>query len=218
MKRKALITAVVVCLAAILAFGTLAVFTHSDNVTNKFMIATYDEKEDKDITPDELFSIDVYETTDDGKKTDTGKSYEGIKPGDVLDKDPTIKNTGRYDQYARVHVTVTNAANWQRVCEKYGITDLSTIFGGYDEAKWTRVDAPVADTEKDTLTYTFYYNGVLKPGETATLFETVKIPMNLDSTDMVALKYFEISIAADAIQSANTGDNAVSAFASYWGK
>ncbi len=216
MKRKALITAVVVCLAAILAFGTLAVFTGNDAVTNKFMIAEYDPN--NPVTPDELFSIDVYETDENGDKTDIGKTYDGIQPGDVLDKDPTIKNTGRYDQYARVHVTVTNAANWQKVCAANGITDLTAIFGGFDGTKWTRVDAPVEDTEKDTLTYTFYYNGVLKPGETATLFKTVTIPMSIDNAQMAALEYFEISIAADAIQSANTGDNAVSAFANYWGK
>ena len=216
MKRKALIVAVAVCLAAILTFGTLAVFTDNDDITNKFMIAQYDP--DHPVTPDELFSVNVYETDKDNQKTEEGLTYEGIQPGDQLKKDPTVENTGKYDQYVRVHVTVTNAKNWMDACEKHNITDLTTIFTGFVDANWTRVDAPKYDIENDTITYTYYYNGVLAPKATATLFTGVNIPMVFDVNDMTNLQYFELSVSADAIQSANTGDNAVSAFASYWGK
>lgn len=212
MKRKTLIVAVVVCLAAILALGSLAVFSTSDDITNKFMVATSDDPDQ------EIFDIDVWETGKDGNKTDDGIVYDGIQPGDVLAKDPTVKNTGLYDQYVRVMVTVTNAKNWMAACEKHSITDLTTIFGGFVDADWTRVDAPVYNEAADTLTYTYYYNSVLKPGETATLFETVTIPLSFTVEDMVALQQFELKVAADAIQSAHTGDNAVYAFANYWGK
>lgn len=216
MKRKTLIVAVAVCLAAILALGSLAVFSNSDDITNKFMVAGYDPE--NPITPDELFSVTVYETDKDGNQTEQGLTYDGIQPGDKLDKDPTVKNTGKYDQYVRVMVTVTNAKNWMNACEKHNITDLTTIFGGFVDADWTRVDAPVYNETADTLTYTYYYNSVLKPGETATLFETVTIPLSFTVEDMVALQQFELKVAADAIQSAHTGDNAVDAFANYWGK
>ena len=216
MKRKTLIVAVAVCLAAILALGSLAVFSNSDDITNKFMVAGYDPE--NPITPDELFSVTVYETDKDDNPTEQGLTYEGIQPGDKLDKDPTVKNTGKYDQYVRVMVTVTNAKNWMDACKAHGISDLTTIFGGFVDADWTRVDAPVYDIEKDTLTYTYYYNSVLTPGETATLFETVTIPLSFTVEDMVALQQFELKVAADAIQSAHTGDNAVDAFANYWGK
>lgn len=214
MKRKALIVAVVVCLAAILAFGTLAVFTGNDEVTNKFMIAQYDP--DNPVTPDELFSVNVFETDKDGSKTEEGLVYDGIQPGDKLHKDPTVENTGRYDQYVRVHVTVSNAANWKAACKNHEITDLTTIFGGFDSSKWVRVSAPVEGN--DTITYTYYYTGVLAPKETVTLFNQVTIPMALNNAEMASLEYFTISISADAIQAANTGDNAVDAFANYWGK
>lgn len=216
MKRKTLIVAVAVCLAAILALGSLAVFSNSDDITNTFMVAGYDP--DKPITPDELFSVTVYETDKDGNQTEQGLTYDGIQPGDKLDKDPTVKNTGKYDQYVRVMVTVTNAKNWMDACEKHGISDLTTIFGGFVDADWTRIDAPVYNEAADTLTYTYYYNRVLTPGETATLFETVTIPLSFTVEDMVALQQFELKVAADAIQSAHTGDNAVDAFANYWGK
>lgn len=216
MKRKTLIVAVAVCLAAILAFGTLAYFSANDNVTNKFMVTSYDP--DHELTPDELFSVDVYETDEDGNKTDTGRTYEDIAPGSVLSKDPTVQNTGKYSQYVRVNVTVTNATAWQAACAKHDITNLSDIFQGFKDNLWNRYDAPVYNEEADTLTYTYYYNGVLAPKESVTLFTQVVIPTAFDQDDMATLQYFELNVSADAIQSVNTGDNAHDAFETYWGK
>lgn len=218
MKRKTLIVALAVCLVAIMAFGTLAFFSAQDDITNKFMITDYDP--DNPYTdPDEIFSIVVEETDPEtGKPTSDGITYDDIQPGDTVSKDPTVKNTGKYDQYVRVHVTVTNAKNWMGACEKYSITDLTTIFGDFDSANWTRVDDPVFDEDADTLTYTYYYNNVLEPDASATLFKTVKIPDSFTATEMVALQSFELKIAAEAIQTANTGANAVEAFTNCWGK
>lgn len=214
MKRKTLIAAVAICLAAILTLGTLAFFSDDDAITNKFMVTDSEE-----ITkPDDLFSVVVTETDKDGNPTDKGLVYDDIKPGDVLQKDPTVTNTGKYDQWMRVKVTVSNAANWMAACEKHNITDLTTIFGGFVAADWTRIDEPVYDAEKDTLTYTFYYNAVLAPEASATLFETVTIPSAFTVEDMVSLKSFELSVLAEAIQAEHTGANAVEAFATCWGK
>lgn len=214
MKRKTLIVALVVCLVAIMAFGTLAYFSANDDITNKFMVADSEKIEDED----DLFSVKVDETLPDGSKTTDGITYDKIQPGDKLDKDPTITNTGKYDQYIRVNVTVSNAKNWMAACEKHGIADLTTIFGGYKAADWTRVDDPVYDIKADTLTYTYYYNEVLAPEASVVLFTTVTIPSSFDVSDMFALKSFELSVGAQAIQAANTGDNAVEAFANCWGK
>jgi predicted ribosomally synthesized peptide with SipW-like signal peptide len=215
MKRKTLIVAVAVCLAAILAFGTLAFFSANDDITNTFMVAQYDPENPP--TADDLFSVKVYETKD-GEETEEGITYENIKPGDVLSKDPTVENTGRYDQYIRVNVTVTNAKAWQAACAKHDITNLATIFDGFENDLWTRYDAPVYNEEADTLTYTYYYNGVLAPEESVTLFKTVTIPETFDNADMASLAYFQLSVSADAIQADNTGDNAHDAFANHWGK
>lgn len=214
MKRKTLIAAVAICLAAILTLGTLAFFSDDDAITNKFMVTDSDQITD----PDDLFSVDVTETDKDGNPTDKGLVYDDIKPGDELKKDPTITNTGKYDQWMRVKVTVSNAKNWMDACEKHNITDLTTIFGGFVAADWTRIDEPVYDAENDTLTYTFYYNAVLAPEASATLFKTVTIPSAFTVEDMVALKSFELSVLAEAIQAEHTGANAVEAFATCWGK
>ncbi len=208
-KRRLLLIAVAVCLVSVMALGSLAYFTAQDNITNTFMTATYDpENPGGTVNPDDLFSIQVLETAD-GELTNEGKTYEGIQPGDVLAKDPTVKNTGDYSQWVRVHVTLTNAANWQAICVEHGITDLTTIFGGFDSGKWTLGGT---SSVGDTLTYTYYLNSKLEPDATATLFNTVTIPAVLTIEDMVKLSKFELTIAADAIQSKNTGDSAKAAF------
>lgn len=214
MKRKTLIVALVVCLVAIMAFGTLAYFSANDDITNKFMVADSENITDED----DLFSVKVEETLPGGQKTEDGITYDDIQPGDVLSKDPTITNTGEYSQYIRVHVTVTNASKWMAACEKHSISDLTTIFGDYVAANWTRVADPVFDEANDTLTYTYYYNDVLDKDESVTLFKTVTIPSSFDVADMVALKSFQLIVSAEAIQSANTGANAVEAFTNCWGK
>lgn len=203
MKRKVLSVALIVCLVAIMAFGTLAYFSDKDDITNTFMVAGYDP-EDPYTNPDDIFSIDVRETDEDGNPAPDGLTYDDIQPGDELHKDPTVVNTGKYSQYVRVNVTVTNAAAWQTACAKYGITDLTTIFKNFDANAWTLAGVS-EDKVNDTLTYSYYYNGVLEAGESATLFDTVVIPAAFDSADMLALQYFELIISADAIQSDNTG-------------
>ena len=61
-KKKVLVVALVVCLIAILSMGTLAWFNYTDDITNKFMVAT-----DSEGTPD--FSLDIWETENDDDDT-----------------------------------------------------------------------------------------------------------------------------------------------------
>lgn len=215
-KNKTLLTAFAVCLASILALGSLAYFTAQDSVSNTFRMAAYDpEHPDQPVDPDALFSIQVYETVDGRPNTD-GRIYTDIAPGDVLDKDPTVKNTGKYDQWVRASVTVTKADAWQRACDAHNIADLTSIFGGYSEDVWTRYDKPAYDDDADTLTYVFYLDRKLEPEATATLFTQFMIPEAFEIGDMISLSTFDLTIAADAIQSDNTGDDARSAFEAHW--
>lgn len=212
-RRKAISLAVLVCLVAITAVGSIAYFTAKDSVTNTFMISTYDP--DNPVDPSKVFSIEVYET-EGGTKTTEGITYEDIKPGDALYKDPTVENTGKYNQWVRVQVTINNAASWQAACDKHGIADLMSIFGGCDDSKWTKYAAPAEDKEADTVTYEFYLNKELKPAETETLFNSVTIPASFNTEDMAALSKFEVKISAEAIQSEGTGDGAKEAFDNHW--
>ena len=216
LKKKVLAISLVISIIAILSMGTLAWFQDQASVTNKFMMT------DSSSDPDEIFSVDLWETKVDpdgtpvvpAEKTDEN-TYDDIAPGDVLTKDPTVENTGKYAQWIRVTATLSNAQAW---IDALGANyDIATIFGGHDETVWTRYEAPVLDTTADTLTFTYYLNEELNPTETATLFETVTIPTILDQNDMAALGgEFKIDLVAQALQFENTGDNCYDAFANYW--
>lgn len=218
-KKKVFVMALAVCLVAILSLGTLAWFNASDKVTNKFMVT------DSETDSDEIFSVDLYETkvdengdpVDPVQKTDDGNTYDNIAPGDVLTKDPTVENTGKYAQWIRVNVTLTNAENWISALGACGITDITTIFSGYDGDAW-RSEGTAADIDKtnNTLTFTYYLKDKLDPGKTVTLFTNVNIPTEFDQDYMSYLNEFELKIVAEALQYDNTGDDCYNAFDLYW--
>ena len=216
-KKKVFVSALAVSLIAILSFGTLAWFTDSDFVKNDFMIT------DSTVTnPDEVFSVDIYETKVDengnvvtdanGKPetTDAGNTYDNIAPGDVLTKDPTVKNTGTYNQWVRVKVTLTNAENWLALFKKYNLT-LNDLFTNIDSDAWVGVEDYTITG--GAMTFTYYLKDQLAPNQTVTLFDKVTIPEIFDQTDIYAVKEFALTFVAEAVQVENTKDNAVEAFA-----
>lgn len=216
-KKKVFVVALAVCLVAILSLGTLAWFTDSDSVTNKFMVATSTED------PDDIFSVDVWEKVDtdgdgviDATLEDNGFTYKDIIPGDKLVKEPIVVNTGSYPEWVRVKVTIDNANAWAAILAKHNITDLGTIFVGHDESVWERYDNYTVDNNK--ATYVFYLKNALAPSNRATLFTHVAIPEALDRDDaaMFTGGAFDLTITAEAIQSEHTGNSAREAFANNW--
>lgn len=217
-KKKVVVSSLAVCLIAILSLGTLAWFNDQDSVTNTFHVATSEDP----TNPDDIFSVDVWEYVEDGEDDDTdpdkdddGYKYDNIVPGGRYYKEPRVENTGAYDQWIRVHVSVSGAGAWSEVLGAG--YDLSTIFEGFDADAWTRYDEPEYDETADTLTYTYYLNYKLEPGETACVFHTVVIPSQLTQYDLAKLGGdFALSISADALQADNTGATAKEAFDTCW--
>ena len=206
-KKKVFVAALAVCLVAVLSMGTLAWFSDSDSVTNKFMIA------DSESDPNEIFSVDVWENTPDGDKDQDGYEYKDILPGDQLKKEVYVENTGAYDQYIRVKVTVNNADAW--IAALGNGYDLGTMFLGHDETKWTRYEVGVYTPGANGGTYTmvFYLNEKLAPNATVNLFETVEIPSQLTQQQMSFVGgQFDLTILAEAVQTENVGDSAYEAF------
>ena len=219
-KKKVFVVAVAVCLIAILSLSSLAWFSDADEVTNQFMVSTSEDPAD----PDDIFSVDVWEDTDGdgepdvGEGDDTvGETYEHIYPSQELIKEPHVENTGIYDQWIRVNVTVTDADAWIALCNKYAEDgkpyDLAQIFGGHDETLWTRDFVEGYDATENTLTYVYYLNEKLAPEADVVLFETVTIPSCFDQYDLATLAGgFELNIVAEAVQADNTGATAQEAF------
>ena len=219
-KKKVFVAALAICLVAIASVGTLAWFNATDSVENKFMIT------DSETDADKVFSVELYETKVDENgdpvdpaETTKSNTYDNIAPGDVLTKDPTVKNTGKYDQWIRLNVTLTDAADWMSILQYCGITTLETVFQGYDADAWQSEgnDAPVLNAD-GTMTFTYYLKDKLTPGETATLFTAVKIPEKISQDEIVYVNEFNINIVAQALQADNTGDSAKAAFDAYWGQ
>ena len=221
-KKKVLSLALVVIMIAILSFSTLAWFTDNESVKNDFQIAGSD-----DDTADEIFSVDVWEDRNgDGVAhneltgEEEGLNYKDILPGDVLDKVVYVKNTGYYDQYIRVTVTVSDYSAWCTVLNKAHGTAfaLREIVNDLDAANLWHVCDGEIDTAADTITYTLYYqrilvgkqesandNGLNTPE--AIVFKSVKIPASMTQAQAVEFeKNFQITVKAEAAQTENILD------------
>ena len=208
-KKKVLLGSLAVCLLALLSARTLAWFTDSKEVVNEFKIATSEDTE-----KDDIFSVDVWENTPEGEKDEDGFVYEDILPGDVLKKEANVENTGYYDQYIRVTVTVSDAAAWQAALNTTAVPRLEQIVDGWDRNAnvWVDNSSEIVD---DKIVYTMYYNGILQGDmesiydnhkSVVTVFTEVKIPQSLTVEQAVAFKNnFAISVKADAVQTENLG-------------
>lgn len=228
-KKKLLSLSLVVIMIAILSLSSLAWFSDSDDVTNNFYIASSD-----DTDPDDIFSVDVWENTPDGDKDQDGHEYKDILPGDVLKKEVFVENTGYYDQYVRVTVTVSDATAWMEVLKANGAAPkLEQIVEGYDPNANVWVDASrEVDVENDTLVYTLHYRNILLGdqesiydnggvhSDVVTVFTAVKIPASMTVEQAAMFKSnFQITVKAEAVQTENLGldrtkgDGAQEAFA-----
>lgn len=215
-KKKLFVAAIAMSLIAIISIGTLAWFNATDDVTNTFKVAT--NENDTDPT----FSVEVSETDLDGNKTLDGVTYYDVLPGDVIDKNPTIKNTGDYTQWIRASVTMSKADKW---FANGGSLKFGDVFAGstYDvvanaatsTANWLLVEETATPNANGEAVWYLYLNSELAADAEAVLFETVKIDEDFTLEEVMALGVdgeFNITVKADALQKDNTGANAVEAF------
>ena len=225
-KKKIFVVSLAVCLIAILSFGTLAWFTAEDTATNKFMVSTSDTNG----TPD--FSIQLFEhkvDSETGKKVSNeeveSNTYKNILPGSKVDKNPTVRNTGAYDQWVRVKVTLSSYDVWCDALANGNLYDFSEILktiGG----EWSHDPATdrAFNADLTKATFTYYLNEPLLAAknnggvaDTATLFTSVEIPTGFTEDNMkfagVESGVFDISLVAEAVQKENIADSAKAAFA-----
>ena len=228
-RRKVFVAALAISLVAILSMGTLAWFTAEDEITNNFFVG------DTTVDADEVFGIDLWETSDiDGNGTiendeifgketlaDNGITYEDILPGQLFDKDPYFTNTGIHGQYLRAVVTVTEADILKEAMIPKGATasdweNVANFLPGTSN-KWSLEYKYY--TNKDTFVFVYYYTEVLAAGATTEkLFDDVAIPTELTKEQAADIDNFSINIRGEVIQSEHLADvaSAKEAFAKYW--
>ena len=194
-KKKVFVSALAICLIAIISMGTLAWFSAQDEVTNNFMIADSD-----DDTPDEIFSVDVWENTPDGDKDQDGYEYTDILPGDTLKKEARVENTGHYDQYVRVTVTISDAEAW--IAALGANFNVADVFDGFVASDWNHIwnNMNGATTIPENFVYVMYYKDIVEPGDVIEVFNNVKSfncgiyngsEKNIGATITVELRMYE---------------------------
>lgn len=109
MKKKKIISVIAaVAVVASLAVGSLAYFTSEDSVTNEFTTATTDNS-------NENSGIDIHEKFDNTKAGNT-------LPGDKIQKQVNVENTGNYDQLIRTKITKVWKDKNGNIVDSYKIT------------------------------------------------------------------------------------------------
>ena len=209
-KKKVFVTSLVICLVAIISMGTLAWFSDTDSATNNFLVT------DSDKTPNDVFSVDVTEkVANDGETpSDTavdGYTFNDIIPGDELTKQPFVTNTGEYDQYIRVTVTISDQAAFADA-----LGEDFPVASAFVNINTTDLVLESSDIVNDNLVYVYYVNKIVAPTESIRLFDGVIIPTDLTQQDVANEKLsdgvtantlkdgFTIDIFAEAVQADNT--------------
>ena len=206
-KRKVVVLALLICLLALVStVGSLAWFSSNDSVENEFMIATSDETTD----PNDIFSVTVWENTPEEDGETEGYEYQNILPGSVLKKDVHVENTGAYDQYVRVIVTISDAQAWMAFAAANPNFSITDVFVGFDATEWTHIwnnmntEDPDFDPNATEIVYYLFHKDVLEAGKDLTVFEAVKIPEALTKEQAALFEgSFTINIKADAVQTEN---------------
>lgn len=143
-KKKVLIVALVICLLAILSYGTLAWFTAEDEVTNEFTIGSVDIEVVEKFTPPEAM-LPIVNVND----PDVDPNY--------INKDVRVENTGKNPAYIQVFVAVPKAL------DEAGAFHYEEV----NTSDWTKQATVAAATIEGVLcnVYCYRYYSVLAAGE-----------------------------------------------------
>lgn len=207
-KKKLLSLALVVIMIATISFSSLAWFTDDDTAENKFTIGGAGQGE-----ADKIFSVDVKENVDGKDEPVDDMDFKQVLPGDHHKKEAFITNTGSYEQYIRVVMTVTD---WNLIKDLVTI-NMDDAFGTNWEIRNAGVinDVLVAHSnsvidEKGNLVVTMYLNKKLQPGETVDIMDYVEISTAATQKDFIDPAFadgFQILFDADAAQTENVLTN-----------
>lgn len=206
MKKKVLSLSLVVIMLAILSFSSLAWFTDNDSASNDFQIAGAGSED-----PDKIFSVDVKEEVDGEDKPVDEMKFGEILPGAEYKKAAYVSNTGSYNQYIRVTLTITD---WNEIKDIVSINmDDKFAENWYIDTKGVSIDKNgnlVSDSTEDKLVVVLYLNNILKPDFKFDLMDSVSVSEKATQADFANFAFadgFQIDIKADAVQTENVLDS-----------
>ena len=201
-KKKLVSLSLVVIMVAILSFSTLAWFTADDAATNDFIIEGAGTGK-----PEDIFSIDVKENVDGKDEAVDEMDFEKVLPNDTYKKEAFITNTGSYEQYIRVVMTITD---WNLIKDIVTV-NMDYYFNQNWEIRGARVvndvlAEPYTVDADGNLVVTMYLNKKLQPGETVDIMDYVYISKDATQADFANEAFkdgFQIIFDADAAQTEN---------------
>ena len=184
-KSKKIIAIIIAALAIIITGGVIAYLTDTDTATNTFTIGAV--------------SIDL--TEDNWNATNA----QNVVPGQVINKDPAVDNTGSNAAY--VYIKIEEPVVAQSAGGTAPLVTYTTNTG------WTQLSTNTSGSTKTTV---YYYTTALASGASTTaLFNNVTVS-NFDQSTVTGSK--DMVVTAYAIQSNDlpSGTTIPSAYTTYF--
>ena len=207
--KALLLTLCAVLLVAASVLGTMAYLTSTDEVTNTFTVGQVKIK------------LDEAKANPDGSlvaNADRVKANEyKLLPGHTYNKDPMVTVlSGSEPSYVKMTVTFSKANELDAIFAPGG-ADLTSIFNGYDAAKWI-AKGNTKDATANTRTYEFWYKETVgaPTADVAldALFDSITVPGTITNEQLATIEGMTITVNAYAIQ-ADGFANAEAAWAAF---
>lgn len=207
--KALLLTLCAVLLVAASVLGTMAYLTSTDEVTNTFTVGQVKIK------------LDEAKANPDGSlvaNADRVKANEyKLLPGHTYNKDPMVTVlSGSESSYVKMTVTFSKANELDAIFAPGG-ADLTSIFNGYDAAKWI-AKGNTKDATANTRTYEFWYKETVgaPTADVAldALFDFITVPGTITNEQLATIEGMTITVNAYAIQ-ADGFANAEAAWAAF---
>lgn len=207
--KALLLTLCAVLLVAASVLGTMAYLTSTDEVTNTFTVGQVKIK------------LDEAKANPDGSlvaNADRVKANEyKLLPSHTYNKDPMVTVlSGSESSYVKMTVTFSKANELDAIFAPGG-ADLTSIFNGYDAAKWI-AKGNTKDATANTRTYEFWYKETVgaPTADVAldALFDSITVPGTITNEQLATIEGMTITVNAYAIQ-ADGFANAEAAWAAF---
>lgn len=207
--KALLLTLCAVLLVAASVLGTMAYLTSTDEVTNTFTVGQVKIK------------LDEAKANPDGSlvaNADRVKANEyKLLPGHTYNKDPMVTVLSSSESsYVKMTVTFSKANELDAIFAPGG-ADLTSIFNGYDAAKWI-AKGNTKDATANTRTYEFWYKETVgaPTADVAldALFDSITVPGTITNEQLATIEGMTITVNAYAIQ-ADGFANAEAAWAAF---
>lgn len=189
--KALLLTLCAVLLVAASVLGTMAYLTSTDEVTNTFTVGQVKIK------------LDEAKANPDGSlvaNADRVKANEyKLLPGHTYNKDPMVTVlSGSESSYVKMTVTFSKANELDAIFAPGG-ADLTSIFNGYDAAKWI-AKGNTKDATANTRTYEFWYKETVgaPTADVAldALFDSITVPGTITNEQLATIEGMTITVNA----------------------